>query len=71
MLLHVDSTAQPCKYEQDAIMEFQHIKPISHVPEPAASNDKTVINTSNATAATDIQSKMAAYSLLQPSCVCS
>jgi hypothetical protein len=55
--------------EQDAIMGFQHIKPISHVPEPAASNDKAVINTSNAMAATDTQSKMAAYSLLLPSCV--
>jgi hypothetical protein len=67
MLLHGGSTSQPCKYEQYAITGFQYIKPISNVPEPAASNGKTVINTFSVTATTDTQSKMAAHSLVQPS----
>jgi hypothetical protein len=66
MLLYVGSTSQPCKFEQNAITGFQHIELISNVPEPDAYNDKLVTNTSSALAATDIQFRRLAYSLVQP-----
>jgi hypothetical protein len=66
MLLYVGSTSQPCKFEQNTITGFQHIRLISNVPEPDAYNDKIVTNTSSAMAATDIQFRQTAYSSVQP-----
>jgi hypothetical protein len=53
MLLQISSTAQHCEFEQNTIIAFQHIKPISNVPKSAVSNDRSANNTSNAIAVTD------------------